>query len=183
MSRKGKYKRAYLVDGRYQLGQMAVEIASNVLVALAIAALLSWFYLLEWDGSVAYDHNRRIPVYLLAFVLITVLTASFFSLRRSRSIAGMMKKLHSVLDNAARGVFPEGELAFRKSDYYGHLAAPLNSCLRQLQQKKGTDAAQAVDELRGLAARIEKREIDEVEIVRCADKRITKINIKQRSWT
>jgi len=129
-----RYKRRYFVDLGYQLPQLAVFLFSNVLVALLIAAFLSWFYLLAWDGSVAYNHNRFIPVYIVSIVVCVALAAAFFSLRRSREIAGMMKKLQLLLNEASHGRLPDGDVTFRKSDYFAPLAGPLNNCLDRLRQ-------------------------------------------------
>jgi hypothetical protein len=143
------------VDGKFQFSQAAVGIAANVLVSLLIAGLLSWFYLLEWDGAVVYDHNSRIPLYVLAFILITIFSSSFFSFRRSRIIAGMMKKLHAVLDDASRGIFPERDVVFRKNDYYRQLAIPLNACLKRLRAQGDDPSPAMIGELQGLVAAIE----------------------------
>ncbi len=151
MTRSKKVKRRYLVDGRYQFTQLLAVVLANILVVLLVAALLSWFYLLAWDGSVAYNHNQRIPVYVVGCLLVVILASSYFSMRRSRETAGMMKKLRSVLENAGKGVFPEQPLMFRRSDHYKDMAEPLNTCLEQLkaqQEQEGqTDIRQRLKEL------------------------------------
>jgi hypothetical protein len=138
---RNKHKRAYFVDPGYQLPQLAVGLLVNILVVLLLTALLSWFYLLAWDGSIAYNHNRLIPVYIFTFIACVALAASFFSLRRSRELAGMMKKLHRVLDEASCGNFPEGEVVFRKSDHFSSLARPLNDCLAQMRCRQNQEAS------------------------------------------
>ena len=164
--KKSYYRRKYLVDGRYQLSQAAAVIIANVMVLLLISALLSWFYLIAWDGSVAVNHNQRIPFYIMICVLIVTLFSVYFSLRRSRSVAGMMKKLHTVLENAGQGVFPEKKLVFRNSDYFRQLATPLNECLNQLQKKQGVDEAAMIGSLQELVDRIEQDEIDNAGVKR-----------------
>jgi hypothetical protein len=129
-----KHPRKYLVDSGYQLTQAGILVAANVLVALLMAALLSWFYLLEWDGSIAYDHNRRIPLYILSLTLIVIVVATLLSLRRSRRIAGMFTKLNRLLESAAGGELPEREVSFRRSDDFRELAGPLNRCLARLRE-------------------------------------------------
>jgi hypothetical protein len=152
------------VDKKYQFSQAAVGIAANVLVSLLIAGLLSWFYLLEWDGSVVYDHNNRIPLYVLTFILITIFSSSFFSFRRSRIIAGMMKKLHAVLDDASQGIFPERDVVFRKNDYYRQLAIPLNGCLKRLRAQGDDPSSAMIGELQRLVAAIEGDGMEAAEI-------------------
>ena len=66
---KRRYTRKLWVDPRYQVVQMAAVVLANILVALLIAGLLSWFYLLVWDGSVAVNHNQRIPIYVAVAAL------------------------------------------------------------------------------------------------------------------
>ncbi|AFL72197.1 hypothetical protein [Thiocystis violascens] len=154
---KSTYRRKYLVDSGYQLTQAGVVVAANLLVALLMAALLSWFYLLEWDGAIAYDHNRRIPIYILTLILIVMLSAMLLSLRRSRMVAGMLKKLHRILDDAGAGVLPEREVDFRRSDYFRELAAPLNRCLERLKALECAEDAALLAALRGVVARGESR--------------------------
>lgn len=122
------------MDSGYQLRQLAAVLLSNTLVLLFVSALLSWFYLLVLDGSLAYNHNRRIPIYILSALAIVSLCSLYFSLQRSRSMAGMMAKLKGVLEDAAVGVYPKEGLAFRKGDYFRDLAEPLNRCLNLLEQ-------------------------------------------------
>ncbi len=155
-------RRKYLVDGRYQLTQVAVVLCANILAVLLTSAMLSWFYLIAWDGSVAVNHNQRIPYYIATCVLVVILCSVFFSLRRSRSAAGMMTILHTILDNARRRTFPECAIAFRKTDYirFRQLAEPLNDCLNQLERLQASDYAALMERLEDLAAGIEKGEID-----------------------
>lgn len=133
---KKKYRRKYLVNGRYQLAQALVAVLANAFAVLLTGALLAWFYLVVWDGSLAVNHNRLIPLYLAGSLTVVVFSSSYFSLRSSRSVAGMMKKLQMVLEDAGRGVLPERQVRFRKSDYFQELEAPLNACLEQLRKKK-----------------------------------------------
>ena len=128
-----QYSRKLLVDPRYQVMQLLVVVVANILVTLLVAGLLSWFYLMVWDGSVAVNHNRRIVLYVASAGLLVTVLSILFSLHRSRTVAGMMKKMHLVLENALQGNFPEKQLAFRKSDYYPQLAGPLNRCLDRMR--------------------------------------------------
>lgn len=159
---KGKYKRAYFVDLGYQLPQLVAGVIAIVLVALLLAGLLSWFYLLAWDGSIAYHHNRLIPVYVLSLILVVAVVMAIFNLRRSREIAGMMKKLQRLLEDASQGTFPEQEVTFRKSDYFAPLASSLNACLRQLRVTQASiknqgpaDLVSLADETKKLGKRVE----------------------------
>ena len=124
-----KFKRKFLVNPPFQLKQVSVLLVANILIVFLISALLSWFYLIAWDGSVAYNHNQRIPEYIAVCTLLVTLATIYISLRRSRSIAGMMKKIQVVLEDAAIGILPARKLTFRRSDYFQQLAAPLNDCL------------------------------------------------------
>lgn len=159
MSRR---QRRYFVNMRYQMGRALVAVAGNALVAVLMAVFFAWFYLLEWDGAMAYDHNRTIPVYVMVIVGLVIAVSALFSLRRSRAVAGMMHKLHTVLDEAGKGRFPERDLAFRKSDYFRQVATPLNACLRRGRRGQGLALA-----LRALDERIEAQNLDRAEILRC----------------
>lgn len=155
MSRR--FHRRLLVDPRYQFFQMAAVVLANILVTILIAGLLSWFYLVAWDGSVAVNHNQRVPVYVAVAALTVTLLTVYCSLRRSRAVAGMMHKLHAVLDNAGQGRLPESRLTFRQSDYFAQLADPLNRCLDRLRQQQGDPASpgrlrELLDEIDGGSA-------------------------------
>lgn len=130
-----RYQRQYLVNKKYQLTQAGVAIAANLLVILLMAALMSWFYLLYLNQGVAANHNRLFPVYIAVAALLVVFFSTFWSLSRSRMVAGMMRKLDIVLQDAASGKLPDRPLIFRKGDYFQWLAAPLNNCFLRLQQQ------------------------------------------------
>lgn len=155
-----RYKRKYLVDARFQLRQVVVLIIANLLLVSLISALLSWFYLIVWDGSTAYNHNQLIPVYVAVFALLVICCTVIFSLRRSRSIAGMMKKLQLVLEDAALGVVPEKELTFRKSDYFKQLATPLNDCFALIRASQNVDTTAVVKELKDIHAELDSETAD-----------------------
>jgi len=149
--RQGSTRRRYMVHPRYQLGQAGIFLGINLLLLLLAALLLSWFYLFYFQGHVVCNHNRAFPWYLTAVGLLVLLLSSLWSLRRSRSVAGMMRKLEIVLSNAARGVFPEQPLVFRRGDSFGELARPLNDCVVQLKRQRQclTEIAGAVQALEG----------------------------------
>jgi len=171
-------RRKYIVDGKYQLSQVAAVVLSNSMVVALIAALLSWFYLIAWDGSVVVNYNRQIPIYLVICLVIVTLLSIYFSLHRSRSVAGMMKKLHYILENAEKGVFPEQKLVFRKSDYFRQIAVPLNQCLLQLQKNQKQNDGIFIQELEYLIHSIEKGETD-ISQVRISLQNILKNRKKQ----
>ncbi|PHR27270.1 MAG: hypothetical protein COA36_09800 [Desulfotalea sp.] len=141
------YKRKYLVDASFQLSQVSVLIVANVLIILLISALLSWFYLIAWDGSTAYNHNQRIPIYIAVITALIIISTVFLSFRRSRSIAGMMKKIQVVLEDAALGILPERKLTFRKGDHFQQLATPLNDCIELLRKRPAASADAIINDL------------------------------------
>lgn len=152
MSRE-RFRRRYLVNPRYQLTQAGVAIAANIVVALLMAVLMSWFYLLYLNRGVACNHNHLFPFYVIGATLVVLLVSMALSFRRSRAVAGMMCKLDIVLRDAAKGILPDSPLMFRKGDYFGLLARPLNDCFAQLRLQKNSQAA-ALDALRALKSRI-----------------------------
>jgi len=130
---KTKFKRKILVNSRYQLSEVWVSVLTNLTVALLMAAFLSWFYLLVWNGRIAYNHNNVMPAFILCLGLIVSFVAIFLGLLRTRSIAGMIKKIDAVLTEASRGEYSKKTLVFRKGDYFSTIATPLNTCLEQLE--------------------------------------------------
>jgi len=149
-----KFRRKYLVDMPYQFTQAGVVLLANVLVMIFIAFLLSWYYLIASDNTLMVNYNRQVPILISCAILIICVLTMLFSLRRSRSIAGMMTILRQVLADAAQGRFPTRPLLFRHSDYSGfrNLADPLNDCLACMQAAGGGKAvpSEAVDKLKQL---------------------------------
>lgn len=160
-----KYKRKLLVNNGYQFRQMGIVIVSNILVLLFISALLSWFYLLVMDGSVAYNHNRKIPLYILSGLGIVIFLSAYCSIRRSRTIAGMMKKLQAVLEDAGRGILPERKLVFRKEDYFDELARPLNNCLEKLKKNPLDSRGDVLIQLETISHKLENGKADKTELL------------------
>jgi hypothetical protein len=163
-----KYRRRYLVNTRYQLTQAGVAIAANLMVALLMAAMMSWFYLLYLESGIVANHNQLFPIYLAVASLIVLVISTFWSLRRSRIVAGMMRKLDIILRDAAGGIFPEKPLVFRKGDYFGWLAQPINDCFLQLKKQRRIhdSTVVALDELK---TRIVAGEVNNEGIVRKID--------------
>lgn len=172
---KKNYKRKYLIDAPFQLKQVSVLIVANLLIVMLISALLSWFYLIAWDGNAAYNHNKMIPVYIVISALLVTLTTIFLSFRRSRNIAGMMKKLEMVLGDASRGIYPSRSLVFRKSDYFKQLADPLNDCLMQLRAGKNEVKKDILIDLQLIQNQIETDTFDEENIRKQLDDLIQRL--------
>ena len=130
---KKKIKRNYLVNYRYQLSQAGVILASHLLVALLMAGVLSWFYLFMLNGSIACNHNRQIPWYLVAMAALITLATTWWTIRRSHSVAGAVVKIDKTLSNAIQGYFPAKAIIFRKKDHFPWLASSINDCVKGLQ--------------------------------------------------
>jgi len=158
-----KYKRKYIVNRKYQFAQAAVAVSANLLTGLLVAALVVWFYLLFYGGSVVADHNRALPVFLIAVALAVAIASSLCSLRRSHSVAGIIKKMEIVLQNAARGTLPEESLTFRKGDCFPALADPLNQCLNRQKDMMGAMES-STRILREVLGGIENGKLNEAEI-------------------
>lgn len=139
-----------LVNTHYQFPQAGVAVISHVIVGILVASFLSWFYLLIFDGHVVCNHNRVIPWYLASIGLVIVLLSIYSSLRRSRTIAGMMLKIETTLNKAATGEYPDKPLVFRKNDHFKVLAPALNRCLITLrhQDKQLQKTASRLDNLK-----------------------------------
>jgi len=161
---KKTYKRKYLVNAPFQLKQVSVLIVANLMLVLLISSLLSWFYLIAWDGNAAYNYNKIIPVYILISAILVTLTTIFLSFRRSRAIAGMMHKLQLVLEDAALGVLPERRVVFRKSDYFQQLATPLNDCFNLIRNGQNVDSYEIAKELNNIIVQLETEDADNQEL-------------------
>jgi hypothetical protein len=161
-----QFKRKYIVHAKYQLTQAAAMIIANLSIAFLMVALLSWFYLLIWDGhgSVIYNHNQMIPVYLICVTILISLLSLFWSLRRSRTIAGMIKKIDNVLTEASHGIFPERPLGFRKGDHFTSLSVSLNRCLSQLKKKDINENSEIVS-IQALMNRIDSGGMSNKEVL------------------
>lgn len=161
-------RRRLLVDLRYQLTQLGVALAANILVMLLVAVLMSWLYLLFFKGNLACSHNRLFPLYLMATALGVIVLSTLWSLRRSRTVAGMMRKLEYVLNDAAKGRFPDRALIFRKGDYFTGLAGPLNACLVRMKKQENRMET-AIESLQGLQIVVREGKVDREEVSRRID--------------
>nr|WP_320013194.1 hypothetical protein [uncultured Desulfobulbus sp.] len=147
-------RRRLLIDTRYQLRQMLAVLSINLILILLSAVVVSWFYLMFYKGNMVCDLNRMFPWYMGGVALIAILLLSLWSLNRSRSVAGMMRKIETVLVKAAQGQLPEAPLVFRKHDYFSALATPINTCIARLRlQDQQRDATvQALKEMQTVIA-------------------------------
>ena len=128
-----KIRRKYLVNHRYQLSQAGVVLLSHLLVALLMAALLSWFYLFMLDGAIACNHNRQLPWYIVGLTAVIVLSTTWWTIRRSHRVAGSIFKIDKTLRLATSGEFPSQPFSFRRKDHFPELADTINRCLQGLQ--------------------------------------------------
>ena len=179
--KKAKHKRKFLVNKRYQLRECGLSLTANILVALLMALLLSWFYLFVMDGGVVCNHNRRLPLYVAFLTMGIALIAAFWSLHKSRSVAGMMNKINILLNDASRGNFPSERLVFRKGDYFSWLAAPLNTCLVRMhrQQKCLQDA---VPELEVVLEKLESGDADKGSIIAALGSTVMKLKGEEEQY-
>ncbi|PIE38510.1 MAG: hypothetical protein CSA53_04110 [Gammaproteobacteria bacterium] len=160
MKKGGRSRRRYIVNGRYQFGQVMVTILANSLMLILSFCLLIWFYLMILDGSTAYSHNSAVAGYMVVSLVVITAASSYCSFRRSRRIAGMMEKLEKLLDDASRGVFPEQRIVFRRDDYFTRLEGPLNACMEVMQEGSNPDRAALLSGLSALARRLEDENPD-----------------------
>ena len=164
-----------LVNGRYQFREIGLSLAANVLTALLVACLLSWFYLIVMDGGVVVNHNRQIPLYLGGATLFVVVAAAWWTLYRSRSVAGMMRKIDIIMSGAARGIFPKDRLVFRRGDSFSWLATPLNNCLVRMQQQQQC-IEEVVPELEGLIMQLKNGDISQDELKTALNRGLERLN-------
>lgn len=130
-----KQQRKFLVNSRYQLPHAGVVLVSQLVVAIIAVGATAAFYLLFFQGGVIMDHNRAVPWFLLTVTVVALGLTLWFSLRRSRRVAGLMLKIEALFIRAARGEYPDRPLVFRKDDYFKELAGPLNACLVATREK------------------------------------------------
>jgi len=128
---------------------MLVVLTINLVLILLSATVVSWFYLFFYKGNMVCDLNRMFPWYMGGVALAVLLLLSLWCLNRSRSVAGMMRKVETVLVKAAHGHLPQEPLVFRKQDYFCALAAPINGCLARirLQDQQRHATVLALEEL------------------------------------
>ncbi|MBM9536585.1 hypothetical protein [Desulfobulbus alkaliphilus] len=155
-----RQRRRYLVHLRYQLPQAGAALAANLLVMLFMAVLMSWLYLLFYQGNLVGSHNRLFPLYLAGAALVVMLLSTLWSLRRSRAVAGMMGKIFLLLTDASRGVFPRQPLVFRQSDHFRDLAQPLNACFVRMKRQQASQE-ETLEVLQGLQEALQRDELNQ----------------------
>jgi len=154
-----RQRRRYLVHLRYQLPQAGAALGANLLVMLCMAVLMSWLYLLFYKGNLVGSHNRLFPLYLAGVALVVVSLSTWWSLRRSRAVAGMMGKIFLLLTDAARGIFPQHPLVFRKKDHFRDLAQPLNACFVRMKRQQANQE-EALEVLEGLYEALQREDLE-----------------------
>lgn len=127
-----KYKRAYIVNSKFQMRQLAAVFFGNLLIAVLMTCLLSFLFLVVWDKWFTIQYSTRVPIYMAICLVIVLFSTLLVSIRRSRKIAGQMLKLKMVLSDAAEGKIPEKGVKFRQGDFFHDLEEPLNDCLKKL---------------------------------------------------
>ena len=127
-------RRASWIDPRYQMKQAFISAGANLLVALMMAGLMSWFYLLVFQAPLGIDHNWWCPFIVAGAIVLIIIASALLSFRRSRAMAGMLRKIGLVMNGATEGRFPGRPLVFRKDDYSAGLAEPLNRCLVKMKK-------------------------------------------------
>ena len=172
---KNKIKRKYLVAPRYQLSQAGIILLSHLLVALLVTGLLSWVYLFMLNSSIAFDHNRQIPWFLAAMVLLITAITTWWVIRHSHRVAGAMFKVDQTLSRAAKGDCPDREISFRKGDHFPQLAASINDCLKGLQacHKERDDI---ITDLAAVQARLKEGQLSSEEAAGIIQETIDKLN-------
>jgi hypothetical protein len=133
---KGRFKRRYLVDKRYQLSQSLGLVATHLLVALCGVIMTAWFYLFMVDRRLVHNHNGALLNYLLVCAALLILLVVYASLRHSHRIAGVMFKLEMIFKNIGEGKYPEKPVGFRRRDYFHWLVPSLNRALDRCREKE-----------------------------------------------
>ena len=85
-------KRRSQIDTKYGSRQAALIIGVAVLVLVLVATLISWLYLLAWDGRVACPISPWAALYLWFCLAVSVMGTILVCLRRSRITADMSRK-------------------------------------------------------------------------------------------
>lgn len=146
MKMRSQKSRRIIVDWKFQFKKALAVTAINVVLMLFMAAILSWFYLLAWDGSGIVVHNIHVPMLVVIAVAAGLIFSLIWSLVQGRMVAGSAKKLADVLKKAAEGDIPDLPVRFRKTDYFRHvLEGPLNDCLARLQREISRNKRAASD--------------------------------------
>ncbi|MBN1140436.1 MAG: hypothetical protein JXB25_01370 [Deltaproteobacteria bacterium] len=155
--------RNLVLDRGFQLRHAGAMIAVQLLTALAVAGVSSWFYLVILDERLICDHNQSALWTFSLTVLVLVLAILAWSIRFTHSLAGPLLKLDRVLNAAAQGELPRERVTFRGRDRLRSLEAGLNGCLTALgRERRGREQAAAI--LQSTLAEWGHQEVDGFEL-------------------
>ncbi|WP_319406538.1 hypothetical protein [uncultured Desulfosarcina sp.] len=126
--------RSQLVDKNFQLSFTANILLIAGFSMLATTVVVSWTFVYILNDHLATSVWNQSYVVKFCVIMGCIAVGIFFwTVWRSRSIAGPVIKIRKVLRVAAEGCFPEQPVVFRRGDAFPGLAEDLNRCLETMR--------------------------------------------------
>lgn len=132
-------RRRILVNSRFQF----VHVLNILFIIGAGSFLLSfmaaWLFLGFFDQRLEMCGIHDGFFVFLGAAIIVVVSGIIWSFCYTRNIAGQMKKISALLENAAKDEIPEkGSIKFRDNDSFKWIASSLEACFDNIRTKKET---------------------------------------------
>lgn len=132
--RKKFRRRNYVVDRKLQF-----SVAGNMLlivgVCMALTVLVtSWFFLYFMEDHLIWDLDHVYMIQLGIIFFFIFCGVAVWTVLRVHSMAGPVYKTRLILQDAARGRFPDYQISFRKGDAFKELAGDINRCLEVMKE-------------------------------------------------
>lgn len=151
MGEKRFRRRIYLVNPRFQLGQMLSQAIYNLFMAFVIAALFAYFFLFKYSKTAVRSGPSTTELWhsFIWFALALVIVACLISILSSHKVFGPFVRFRETMRRVSGGDLT-ARVRLRKRDKLVDLAAEFNSMLDLLH----TQAEQDDQKLEVIAQRL-----------------------------
>lgn len=132
-------RRRILVNSRFQFVHVLNILFITGAGSLLLSFLAAWLFLGFFDQRLEMCGIHDGFFVFLGAAIIVVVSGIIWSFYYTRNIAGQMKKISVLLENAAKDEIPEKDsIKFRDNDSFKWIASSLEACFDNIRSKKET---------------------------------------------
>ena len=133
--KKKKYgRKEYFTDKSFQIKFIGVIFLIQICVATMVCFGVSWLHLFVFDtGKVVCRTNYCIFVQWAIIIGFTSLILLIWGISYTHRVVGPVHRTRRLLQAAASGDIPSGNINFRKKDYFKELEKDLAACFETME--------------------------------------------------
>ncbi len=129
-------RKRFFIDRRFQL-TMAGSMLLTALVCMFVTALgVSWLHVYFLNGRLWADMDTAFWVKAAVIAGFMLTAVALWVVYSTHAVAGPICRIRRVLQDAARGVFPDRPVRFRHGDAFQELAKDVNACLEIMKRNR-----------------------------------------------